>query len=236
MSKKATQPVSDAYDKQKQFVTDASHELKTPLTVISANAEILALLYGSNEWCDGINKQLKTMRALIEQMLQMAKLDEGERRLIFAPFSVSDAVYDTAMSFEALALRQNLRFSVELQPDMVMFGDEAAIRGVVAILVDNAVKYCDEGGRITVLLEKQQKGFHRDRLLLTVRNTFTHADAVDTAHIFDRFYQADGARSGHSGYGLGLSIAKSIIELHHGTIACNLNNVGEIEFEIRLNL
>jgi len=216
-SKRAIRPIAEAYDKQRQFITDASHELKTPLTVISANTEILTLTHGENEWCDGIARQTNTMRNLIGQMIQMAKLDENNAVQVREEFDLSEAIYDTAVSFGALAAQRELHLNIEIAPALRMIGDEAAIRQVAAILVDNAVKYCDAGGDIDVKLRSAGK---RGGSVLTVENSFAAADALDTKRLFDRFYRSDKARESANSFGLGLPIAKSIMEQHKGTLEC----------------
>lgn len=226
-SKRAIRPITTAYDKQKQFITDASHELKTPLTVISANAEILSLSYGENEWCDGIARQTDTMRALIGQMIQMARLDENDTTPEVERFSLSDAVYDTAMSFETPASRRGLHLSVETEPEISIVGNEASVRQVVAILMDNAVKYCDAGGEIQVTLRSAGR---KGRVLLTVSNSCAEIDTLDTQRLFDRFYRKDEARKQANSFGLGLSIAKSIMEQHKGDLICRKGEERQIRF------
>ena len=157
-SGRAIRPIVAAYDKQKQFITDASHELKTPLTVISANTEILALTCPENEeWCDGITRQTARMRSLIGQMIQMAKLDEGGTLPESAVFDLTDAVCDTALSFETLAERRNLHLVTDITPALTITGHEESVRQVIAILMDNAVKYCDESGSIRVSLREKKR-------------------------------------------------------------------------------
>lgn len=225
LSKRIITPVAQVYDKQKQFITDASHELKTPLTVISANTEILALSYGENEWCEGISRQTEIMRNLIGQMIEMAKLDEGTSALTMERFNFSDAAYDTVMSFSTLAAQHTLKLSTEITSDICIKGNEAALRQVVAILMDNAVKYCDEGGEISVILGLEEKN-----IILSVENSFAALDALDEKLIFERFYRNDKAREKANSFGLGLSIAKSIAEQHKGTLICKKDTNGKIRF------
>lgn len=226
-SKYAVRPIAAAYEKQKQFITDASHELKTPLTVISANAEILALSYGENEWCDGITRQTATMSALIGQMIQMAKLDEGETTPEVELFDMSAAVYDTAMSFEAIAAHHGLHLDMEITPEISIVGNEAALRQVAAILMDNAVKYCDADGRTLVRLRSAGR---KDKITLTVSNSFAGVDTLDTERLFDRFYRNNKARERSNSFGLGLSIARSIMEQHKGDLICRKSAENQIQF------
>lgn len=234
LSKRAIQPVSEAFEKQKQFVTDASHELKTPLTVIAANTEVLNMTYGENEWSNGIIRQSEYMRALIGQMIQMAKLDEGIRSPEFNHFNLSEAVYDTAMSFHSVAASKDLSLTVNICSDIFMDGDEAAIRQLVSILVDNAVKYCDVGGNIKVDLSKGTRRIEKKKAYICVSNTFSGVDTLDTTRIFERFYRADKARTSNNSYGLGLSIAKAIAENHKGKIMVRRTQSKEIIFTVVL--
>jgi len=217
----------EAYDKQKQFITDASHELKTPLTVISANVEILSLSYGQNEWSDGITRQANAMRNLIGQMIQMAKMDENDTVLEIERFNLSDAIYDTAMSFEALAAHRALQLNIEIAPDINILGNEAAVRQVSAILMDNAIKYCDADGEVSAVLSSTGK---RGGAMLTVTNSFAAIDTLDTEHLFDRFYRGSKARESSNSFGLGLSIAKSIMEQHKGTLDCRKKDGNQVQF------
>ena len=171
-SKRAIRPIAETYNKQRQFITDASHELKTPLTVISANSEILNLIYGENEWCDGIEKQTKAMHSLINQMIQMSKMDEGDQALHFELFNISEAVYDTAKSFAALIETKGLHLCINVQPEIYLKGDEGSIRQVISILMDNAVKYCDDAGNIKVETQIIQKGIGRERVSVSIINSF----------------------------------------------------------------
>lgn len=218
LSRRAIQPIAEAYEKQKQFITNASHELKTPLTVISADAQILSLTYGENEWCDGINKQSELMCSLIGKMLQLAKLDEDGLVQNLETFNLGDAVYDTAMSFSGLAGIKGLTLNVETDPELYITGDEETIRQTVSILVDNALKYCDKNGTITVRTVRTARTLFREKAVITVRNTFSEAGTLDTEKLFDRFYRADQAHAANNSYGLGLTMAKAIIEKHNGTI------------------
>lgn len=216
-SKRAIKPIAQTYEKQKQFITDASHELKTPLTVVSANNEILAMTYGENEWCDSVEKQIALMRSLISQMIQMSRLDEDEQVFNIESFNISDAVYDTVMSFKTVAERKSLNMTVGIEPDILFSGDEKEIRHAIAVLADNAVKYCDKDGEIKVSVSKNTSGVKK-RILITFENTYAYASSLDTDRIFERFYRADKARNTYNSFGLGLPIARSVIEKHGGSL------------------
>lgn len=227
-SRRAVEPMAESYLRQKQFVTDAGHELKTPLTVISANNELLRMLYGDNEWSDGIDRQVTKMSSLVQSLIALAKMDE-EQKPVFTSFNLSDAVCDTALSFENLIRSREKSVTFDIAEDIFYTGDESRMRQLVSILMDNAAKYCDEKGVISVCLKA-------DRLIrLQVINDYKAVDFCDLEQVFQRFYRTDKARTPDGSYGLGLSIAKSIVELHRGTIHAKALNHDKILFEVLLH-
>ncbi len=223
----AIKPIADSYARQKQFVTDAGHELKTPLTVISADNELARMLYGDSEWFDGIDRQVDRLNSLVRSLITLAKMDEGEKP-VFSPFNLSDAVYDTAKSFEGLLHSQGKLITLDIAENIRYDGEEAKLRQVVSILMDNAVKYCDEKGKVTVRL------FRERQIRLQVINDFSDPEGCEGDKVFERFYRADRARTPDGGYGLGLSIAKSIVELHRGQIRTKTLDHGRVMFEVIL--
>ena len=226
-SKRAVRPVAESYTKQKQFVTDAGHELKTPLTVISANNELLRILYGESEWFDSIDKQVAKLNGLVQSLITLAKMDE-EQKPVFGSFNLSDAVYDTAKSFENLIHSKGRLITFDIEENIIYLGDESKIRQVVSILMDNAAKYCDEKGKIAVHLKSDKQ------IRLQVINDYSTADECDLDKVFERFYRADKARTSAGSYGLGLSIAKSIVELHKGEIRAKALENSRVMFEVIL--
>lgn len=232
-SNKAIKPISESYDKQRQFITDASHELKTPLTIIMANAEILELSQSAddeseNEWIEGIKKQTEKLKELVNNLVSLSRMDEGTDNMIMENFNISDAVYDTAMVFKGVCEQKGKKIEMDIDGDIKYKGDESSIRQLVSILMDNAVKYCDKSGTISITL-KQDKHCH-----LYVRNDYKDVANVKLDRLFDRFYRVDKARTRKGSYGLGLSIASMIVEKHHGKIkASNIENK-IIQFEIVL--
>ncbi len=226
-SRHAVKPIAESYAKQKQFVTDAGHELKTPLTVISANSELARMIYGDSEWFDSIDKQVGKMNGLVRSLITLAKMDE-EQKPVFSSFHLSDAVYDTAKSFEELVHSRGKLITFDIADNIQYSGDEYRIRQVVSILMDNAAKYCDRGGKIAVKL-------FRDRQIhLQIINDYADIKASELDKVFERFYRADKARTPDGSYGLGLSIAKSIVELHKGEIRARALDHGRIMFEVIL--
>lgn len=224
-SGRAVKPIAESYTKQKQFVTDAGHELKTPLTVISANNELARMIYGDSEWFDSIDKQVGKMNGLVRSLITLARMDE-EQKPVFSSFNFSDAVYDTAKSFENLIHANGKLLTLDIADDIAYTGDESRLRQLVSILMDNAVKYCDEKGKIAVRLTADKS------VRLQVTNDCTASEGFDPEKVFERFYRADKARTPDGSYGLGLSIAKSITELHRGEIHAKILEHNRVRFEV----
>ena len=212
-SKRVVRPVAASYEKQKQFITDANHELKTPLTLILSNLDILESEFGKSEWLDDIRSEGERMGLLINQMVTLSRMDESENRLLSARFDLSDLVADTVAEFRPLADERGLSLWVKLEPGLPYRGDQELIRRLVAILMDNAVKYCDPDGTIRVEL------FRRRHPVLLVENDYAAVDSLQLDRLFDRFYRADKARTFSGSFGVGLSIARSILRSHHGSIS-----------------
>ena len=212
-SKRVVRPVAASYEKQKQFITDANHELKTPLTLILSNLDIVESEFGKSEWLDDIRSEGERMGLLINQMVTLSRMDESENRLLSARFDLSDLVADTVAEFRPLADERGLSLWVKLEPGLTYRGDQELIRRLVAILMDNAVKYCDPDGTIRVEL------FRRRHPVLLVENDYAAVDSLQLDRLFDRFYRADKARTFSGSFGVGLSIARSILRSHHGSIS-----------------
>lgn len=227
-SKRAVKPVAESYDRQKQFVTDANHELKTPLTLIRANVDILESETGPNEWLSDIRDETALMSQLVGHLVTLARMDEEKSHLEMQPFDLAEAVFDTTSMFTTPAENAGKELTVQAPSTLIYSGNEAAIRQLLSILLDNAVKYCDPGGSIRVELVS---GKHP---ILTVDNTCTTVDSLPLSKLFDRFYRADPARTYGSGFGIGLSIAKGIVEKHHGEISALKENSQTIRFRIKL--
>jgi two-component system sensor histidine kinase CiaH len=206
-SKRAVAPIVESMSKQKQFITNAGHELKTPLAVISANTEVLEMTYGENEWTTSTMHQVKRLSALVANLIQMARMEEDTDVVTLQDVPVSDVVEDAASSFRTVAENQGKRLETDITKDVVIHTDKAMYTEIVNILLDNAVKYCDDGGCIRIELAKEKK-----RTCLAVSNDFREGEGVDYNRFFERFYRADTAHtsSRKSGYGIGLSMAQSI--------------------------
>ena len=227
-SRRAIDPVVRSAEQQKQFITDASHELKTPITVIATSLKVLEMETGRQKWIDKAMAQTEKLTSLVNSLVTLSRMDEGDSPLKMEDFPVSDAVSETAESFRELAESKGHALTLAIAPGLTYRGDEYAVRQLVSILLDNAVKYAAEGSGISVSLEKARHG-----VVLRTSNGCAGQDGLDTDKLFDRFYRADASRSSGSGFGIGLSIARSIAEGHHGSIRAQFD--GErIEFVAEL--
>ena len=215
LSKWVVKPVQLAFDKQKQFIADASHELKTPLTIITTNAEVLTGALPNDKWLGHILDQSARMKVLINSLLELARLDAYSSKQAFIPFDMSKTVKNAALSFESIAYEYGKSFHMEIQEGLLLLGNETNIRELTTILLDNAFKYSNENGTISIRLST-----YGDKKELQVHNTGKGISASDQKRIFERFYRSDASRSRESGgYGLGLSIAESIVKVHKGHIS-----------------
>lgn len=210
----AIKPVEVAFQKQKQFVADASHELKTPITVIDANIDVLLSQDNIDtenlKWFGYIKNETKRMNSLVQDMLYLAKLDNNNFEKF--EFDLSEAVENIVLPFESLVYEQNKNIYMDIEEDIYYKGDSNSIKQVVAIFMDNAVKYCNDKGNIYVRLKK-----YDSKIKIEVENT--GSKIADTEKIFERFYREDSSRDRNTGgFGLGLPIAKAIVENHNGNI------------------
>lgn len=227
VSKRAVRPVAESYEKQRQFITDANHELKTPLTLILSNLDIVESELGKNEWLDDIRSEGERMGLLINQLVTLSRMDESTDSVMREEFNLSNAVADTVSEFESLAEERGHTLTSSVSPSVYYYGDESLIRRLTAILLDNAIKYCDAGGNIQLSLTC------RRHPVLIVENTYQDVDKLELNRLFDRFYRADKARTFSGSFGIGLSIAQSIVKSHKGNIAVYKKS-GIIGFRVEL--
>lgn len=229
ISKYAVKPAAESYEKQKQFITDANHELKTPLTLILTNLDIAEAELGKNEWLDDIRSEGERMTELVNQLVALSRMDEIHAKLNVGEFDLSETVSDTASEFIRLASERSLHLSVDVVPNVLYTGDEALIRRLLSILLDNAVKYCDAFGEIRLAM--YTRGGHP---VLTVENTYRGVNGVELGRLFDRFYRADKARTASGSFGVGLSIAKGIARNHRGDVTAYQKDQTHIGFKVIL--
>ena len=212
----ATRPVEKAWKQQRQFLSDASHELKTPLTVILSNAELLEqteLPDKPARWTDNILSEAGRMRSLVEEMLTLARADNMVRTAVLTEVSLSDIAADCALAFEPVAFEAGKSLDYTLAENITVLGDREKLRQLISVLLDNAIKYGADGGTVTLSLEKTDR-----QAKLTVSNPGDPIPPEQLGHLFERFYRADDSRGEKSGFGLGLSIAQTIAAEHKGTL------------------
>ncbi|MEY8387842.1 HAMP domain-containing sensor histidine kinase [Oscillospiraceae bacterium 38-13] len=218
----ATRPVEQAWSRQRQFLSDASHELKTPLTVILSNAELLSALPLEERparWTDNILSESRQMKRLVEEMLTLARGDQ--RAPVLETVSLSDAAGDCALAFEPVAFEAGKPLDFQVAEGLEVLGDRDRLRQLISILLDNAIKYGAEGGTVTLTLEKLDR-----QARLTVSNPGDPIPPEQLPRLFERFYRADASRGEKSGFGLGLSIAALIAQEHRGTLRAESGREG----------
>ena len=248
-------PVSESYEKQKRFITDASHEIKTPLTIIDANTEVIEMMEGENEWTSSTRKQIARLTSLTEKLVFLSRMDEEATKLEMLEFSLSDAILDTAEPFKAVAQTKGKKLTIDVTDGILYTGDEKTIRQLVSILLDNAIKYsgcssisCEKAtqtqnncvttaGDPAPEIELTMRPSGKNRII-TVWNTVD-----DTANIkkgrqdmlFERFYRTDASRNSKTGgFGIGLSAAYAIVKAHKGKITAESKDGRSIKFTIVL--
>ncbi len=230
LSKKSIEPVKVAFEKQKQFISDASHELKTPLTIISANADVLSEEIGCNKWLTYIQAQADRMNVLVNDLLNLTRLENNTSDFIKCDFDLSKAVENTVLPFECRAFEENRKLEIDIQEGLTANGSERHIKQMAAIFIDNALKYSDENGTVRVSLS-----LVGDKKVFSVFNTGTGIKESDKDKIFERFYRSDDSRSRMTGgYGLGLPIAKSIIDKHKFKVSIDNHEGHSICFTVTM--
>ena len=217
LSRRVIRPIAESYEKQKRFITDASHELKTPLTVIEASAEVIAMEQGESDWIKTIRAQVKRLTELTNSLVALSRMDESDSRLIMTDFSLSDAVSEAAEPFLSLAASRGLTLELHIEKNLSYNGCEASLRQLVSVLLDNAVKYSSENGVISLSLKKQG-----GKAVLSCKNPAAPMKKGAHDELFRRFYRADDSRSSETGgFGIGLSLARATAEAHKGKISAH---------------
>ncbi|WP_407383703.1 sensor histidine kinase [Ruminococcus sp.] len=230
LSHRIVKPFEENSRMQKQFITDASHELKTPLAIISANAEVLAYKSGENEWINNITTQVSRVSELVNELLTLNRLEEVDEITDIEPVDLSRLTTDISGSFEEVFKGKHAAFLLEIEPDVTINGNASQLERLVSVLVENASKYVTENGEFRLVLKKEAR--YTD---LTVFNSCETDPTINYQHLFDRFYRPDSSRtSSTGGHGIGLSIAKRIVTLHGGTIEA-VPGDGGLSFNVRLS-
>ena len=208
-------PVKETFNKQKMFISNASHELKTPIAVISANAEVLESEIGENKWLSYIGSESRRMGELVNELLCLARLDDKSgKEIVMSKINLTELFLGTVLPFESTVFEMGRKLDVQAEENIEYYGDESSIKHVLTILIDNAIKYSFENGEISVKLYE-----HSGKKIIEVYNTGEGIPRDKLKKIFERFYREDEVRNSKSGgYGLGLAIAKSIVEVHNGKI------------------
>ena len=236
----ALSPVEKAWDQQNRFVADASHELKTPITVILANLDILRThrdetVQSQIRWIRNTREEAERMRELIEDLLFLAKNDANALKEQMSEIDLSDLSEDRALNFEAVAFEKGVALESSIPPGLKVTGSESQLKQLLTILLDNAVKYAGPDGRVRIGLSPCQEKNGKNAVRIVVNNTGEAIPPEDLEHIFERFYRADKSRfRAEGGYGLGLSIADSIVRLHRGRISCESTKKDGTTFTVML--
>ncbi len=228
-SSQAVAPVVESLEKQKRFITDAGHELKTPLAVISANVDVLELESGKSEWTSSIRNQVKRLNSLVKNMLTLSRMDEENMHIVYSDFDLSAAVSETAASFQAIAESKKKSYVMDIAEGIHLTGDKNSINQLTSLLLDNAMKYSSENGFVHITLTKEKN------IVLEVSNSCDSIPDGNLDRLFDRFYRADSSRSRETGgFGIGLSVARAIAESHGGTIKALRDGDRIIRFVVAL--
>lgn len=231
-SKRIVSPMVQSYEKQKTFITDASHEIKTPLAVIEANTEVVEIENGESQWTRSIKEQISRLSELTEKLVFLAKMDEERNTFVMTEFSLSKLAQEIAEGFNGMAKAQNKKYTVSIDSDIGVKADEKAIKQLLSILIENAFKYSDREGNIAVTVKKNGK--YKE---IEVRNTADNLKKGDLSILFERFYRLDSSRNSNTGgSGIGLSIAKAIAEAHKGKIKAYSLDGKEIVLKVSMDI
>lgn len=230
LSGKAIQPFVDNIERQKQFITNAGHEIKTPLAIIQSNADALELYKGDNKWSKNIKQQVHNLNKLMQELLELSRMDERTQQINNTEFSMKDVLNEIMESFEEPLALKGVNIEKEIEDNTEVRGDREQLKKLVSILLDNALKYTNKDGRLTVSLSRRS-GVVR----LCVKNTCEKLPEVAEERLFDRFYRGDKARAQSTGgYGIGLSMADSIVSANHGKIYACYEQPDTISFVVEL--
>ncbi len=223
-------PIIDSYEKQKRFITDAGHEMKTPLAIISANAEVIEMEAGESQWTSGIKSQVSRLASLTEKLVILSKMEEDGIKLAMNDFSLSEAFYEQCEQYKSQAVSKNVRFDINVPESIRCHGNAGEIGRFISLMLDNAFRYCDVGGYVKVEVQK---------LPAFIEMRFENStDGVEKGNLdiwFERFYRRDASRNSDTGgSGIGLSVAKAIIRAHGGNIHATSDDGKRVVFVAKI--
>lgn len=228
ISSKTVKPIVDSYNKQRKFITDAGHELKTPLTIIAANAEIMEIENGEDECIDAIKKQVARMTQMTKNLVTLSRIDEADLRNEMNEFSLTNTSIDIFESMKKVAINQGKEYTYSAENDLIYNGNERLIRELLLVIVDNAIKYSKSHININVSKKK-------NKLIVDIENDTNGLNKDEIKNYTNRFYRTDESRaSSIEGSGIGLSIANEIVKMHKGEM--KLSSEDGIEFKIKIIL
>ena len=213
IAERIVKPISDSYYKQKSFITNAGHDIKTPITIIDADAELIEMELGENEWLTDIKKQTTRLASLTNDLIYLSRMEEIDDKP-HIDFPLSDVAEEVINSFASLARTKNIEIIASVPPAIFYFGEEESIRKLFTLLLDNAIKYSPEGEKIAFEVKK-----HGRSLEIKITNAAPNLEDETVRHMFDRFYRSDKARNSDGGFGIGLSVANAIVSSHKGRIS-----------------
>lgn len=230
LSKRAIQPIAANIEKQKQFVTDAGHEIKTPLAIIMSNIDAMELRYGGNKYSKNIRNQVFRLKDLTQDLLTLAKMEENADEKIKERFSMTNLVEESLSLFEENITEKEVLLYKNIQPELNMNANREQVQRLISILMDNVIKYVSSNGMVEVSLFQTNR-----QAVFMIANTAEHLDKLSMDKIFDRFYRGDDSRTQRNGgYGIGLSAARAIVQALKGTITAGIEQNHKIIFTVRL--
>ena len=230
LSRKAIQPIAQNIEIQKRFITDAGHELKTPLTSISTSIDVIEMEHGQDEWTDNVRSQVSRMSGLVGELVALSRLDEIKPVPDKEPFDLSGAAWETLEVFIPQAKARGKEIKTDIQENLQLVGEKTSIQQMLSVLLDNAIKYSDDNGQISFSVNKV-----KNRVKIEVFNTCNYEKVPDTTRLFDRFYRPDESRnSSTGGNGIGLAIAKAVADAHGGRISASCPDGKSMKITVEL--
>ncbi|MGO4988050.1 MAG: HAMP domain-containing histidine kinase [Gallicola sp.] len=230
-SKKAIKPMTEGLLKQRRFITDAGHEIKTPLSIIAANCEVLELQYGRNEWIESTQNQVRRMNLLIKNLLTLAKMDEENIDIHFVTLNLSEIAEEIIQPFTVLADQKGIEVQKRIEKNLYISADPNRISHLISILMDNSIKYTPVDGVIEIYLERKGKNIIFDFI-----NTVEKMPEGNLERLFDRFHREDDSRTSEGGgYGIGLSLARAVVKSHGGRIRASKAEKDKIRFRVEFS-